>query len=144
METGTILEVYYEGEEITDKISEGYEVPKGSTLEFIVSERGGGTVPLPDLVCLKFSEAEFIIKSNDLSLGSIIPDATIRDQKTAYVWKQAPKYSNSTMLKLGSQIDVYITQNVPENCLSKVKTDSKKLPPKRISPEGKRRFLNVF
>ncbi len=123
LEANTILEVYYEGEKITNKIADGYEVKKGSTVEFIVSEKGGGTVPIPDLVCMKFTEAEFNVKGYDLSIGSIIPDATITDQNSAHVWKQTPKYSSSTMLKIGSQIDIYITQNIPENCISKTDID---------------------
>lgn len=119
LEANTILEVFYEGENITNKLADGFEVPKGSTVEFIVSEKGGGTVPVPDLVCMKFSDAEFYVKSFDLSMGSIIPDATVSDQTNAYVWKQTPKYSPTSMLALGSQIDIYITQYIPENCDSK-------------------------
>ncbi len=133
LEPNTILEVYYEDEKITNKIAESYEVLKGSTVEFIVSERGGGTVPVPDLVCLVFTEAEFIVKSSDLSIGSIIPDATITDQSKAYVWKQTPKHSATSMLNLGTQIDIYITQNIPENCISN--TDPAIIiPPKKRSP----------
>ena len=120
LESNTILEVFYEEERITNKIAEGFEVKKGSTVEFIVSEKGGGTVPIPNLVCMKFTEAEFNVKGYDLSVGSIIPDATVTDESNAYVWKQTPKYSSSAMLKIGSQIDIYITQNIPENCISKI------------------------
>jgi len=122
-ETNTILEVYYNGEEITDEISEGFQVKKGSTIEFVVSQRGGGTVPIPDLVCMKFTEAEFNVKNYDLSIGSIISDATITDQNAAYVWKQTPKFTRFSKLKIGSQIDIYITQNIPENCISESESD---------------------
>ena len=140
LEPGTILEVYYDHEKITEQIAEGFEVPKGSTLEFIVSERGGGTVPIPNLVCMKFSEAEFNVKGYDLSIGSIIKDATVTDESTAYVWKQTPKYSRSNMLKLGSQIDIYITQNIPENCVSKVDPAISNPPKKKIAEEENEDF----
>lgn len=140
LEPGTILEVYYNGEKITDEVGNGFEVIKGTTVEFIVSERGGGTVPIPDLLCMKFSEAEFIVKSNDLSIGSIIPDATVTDQNNAYVWKQTPKFSRSTMLKLGSQIDIYITQNIPENCISEDDSKLNTPPNKRIPTEENEDF----
>jgi eukaryotic-like serine/threonine-protein kinase len=144
-EPGTILEIIYEGEKVYDvkrinKLTDGFNVPKGSTIEFIVSERGGGTVPIPNLVCMKFSEAEFIVKSNDLSIGSIIPDATVTDEANAYVWKQTPKFSRATMLKLGSQIDIYITQNIPENCISDTDSDLSSPPSNRRSDEENEDF----
>ncbi len=138
LEPNTILEVYYDGEKLYDEkrtnlIAEGFEIPKGSTIQFIVSERGGGTVPIPNLVCMKYTEAEFNIKGFDLSMGSVIPDATVTDQNSAYVWKQTPKYSSFSMLRIGSQIDIYITQNIPENCISKDDSDVA-IPPKKRKP----------
>jgi len=139
-EPNTILEVYYDGEEITDQISEGFKVKKGSTLEFIVSQRGGGTVQIPDLICMKFTEAEFNVKNYDLSIGSIIQDATITDQNSAYVWKQTPKYSQFSKLKVGSQIDIYITQNIPENCISESEYDETTPPSNSNSSEENEDF----
>ena len=140
LEPNTILEVMYDGKKITDEIGDGFEIPKGSTVEFIVSEKGGGTVNIPNLVCMKFTEAEFNIKGFNLSLGSVIPDATVTNRNNAYVWKQIPQYSRAKMLKLGSQIDIYITQNIPENCISKSDFDRVDPPPKRLSTDENEDF----
>lgn len=128
----TILEVFYDGENISEQIPEGFKVPKGSIVEFIVSERGGGTVAMPDLVCMEFSVAEFNVKNYGLNIGAIIPDASVTDESTAYVWKQHPKFSTSSVLDVGAQIDIYLTQNVPEDCIPEGESD----PSGNDTPEG--------
>lgn len=116
LERNTILEVYYNGEEITDKLSEGYEVPKGSTVQCVVTKRGGGSVPVPELVCKKYSEATFLVSNISLNVGSVIADNTVTNERSAYVWKQTPRYSPSGRMRVGEQIDIYLTQFRPASC----------------------------
>lgn len=116
LEPYTILEVYYEGEEITNKISDGFEVPKGSDVECVITKRGGGTVPVPELVCKKYEAANFLVGNFNLNIGSVIADQTVTDESTAYVWRQVPRYSASGRMRVGEQIDIYITQFKPKNC----------------------------
>ena len=77
LEPNTILEVYYEEERITDKLRDGYKVPMGSTLDFIVTERSGGSVKIPQLVCKSFDAANFLMGNYNLNIGSIIADGTV-------------------------------------------------------------------
>lgn len=116
LEPNTILEVYYNGEKITDKLNEGYSIPKGSTVQCEVTQRGGGTVPVPELVCKKYDAASFLVGTFNLSIGSVIADNTVTDQNTAYVWRQVPRYSASGNMKVGEQIDIYLTQYKPRDC----------------------------
>lgn len=117
LEPNTILEVYYEGEDITKKINKGFNVPKGSTIQCVVTQRGGGTVPIPELVCKKFDAATFLVGNFNLNIGSVIPDNTVTDQSSAFVWRQVPRYSSSGNMRVGEQIDIYITQFKPRDCV---------------------------
>jgi len=116
LEPKTILEILYKGDTITEKLRKGFEVDKGETVEFIITERGGGTVDIPNLICQKYQAAQFIVDNYNLSVGSIIEDATVTNRGTAYIWRQKPAYSSSRTLRIGQQIDLYITQNKPDDC----------------------------
>lgn len=116
LEPYTILEVYFEEEEITTKLNEGFEVPKGSTIQCVITKRGGGTVPVPELICKKKEEADFLIGNFNLNIGSVIKDNTVTNEATAYVWRQVPRYSPSSKMRVGEQVDIYLTQFKPKNC----------------------------
>jgi len=116
LEENTILEVMYDGDTITDELDSKYRIPKGSLVEFIVTERGGGMVPIPDLICQKYDGARFVIGNFNLNVGSIIEDATVTNTNQAYIWKQVPRYSRGEKLRIGEQIDIYLTQQKPDNC----------------------------
>ena len=116
LEVNTILEVLYKGEDVTSQLKDGVEVEMGSTVEFVVTERRGGTVQIPNLVCKKVDAATFLVQNYNLSIGSVVADATVTDQNSAYVWRQVPRYSSSGSMRIGEQIDLYITQYKPDNC----------------------------
>lgn len=112
----TILDVIYNGEKITDQLSAGYKAARGSTIDLIVSEKGGTSIVIPNLICKKFDAAKFVITSFNLSLGTITKDNTVTDELNAYVWKQVPAYSLNTTIRIGEQVDVYLTQKPPAGC----------------------------
>lgn len=116
LEPNTILKVIYEGEDITEKLRDGFSVPKGKTLEFVVTERGGGRVPVPQLICKKYDAGVFLIGNFNLNVGSVIEDATVTDKYTAYIWKQRPQNGGGRTLRVGEQVDIYLTQYPPDNC----------------------------
>lgn len=111
----TILYCYYKGDKITETdLKNGIRIPKGSTLEFVITERGGGTVEVPDFTCKQLSAAEFLISTLQLNIGNIKPDVTVTDQTTAYVYNQNPEPGQ--MIRVGEQVDLYITQDIPLGC----------------------------
>ncbi len=116
LEPETILEVIYEGENITNKLADGFDVRKGDTVYCVVTKRGGGSVPVPELVCKQYEEASFLIGNFNLNIGSIVKDNTVTDEGTAYVWRQVPRYSPAGKMRVGEQIDIYLTQNKPQDC----------------------------
>ncbi|MEL6923022.1 MAG: PASTA domain-containing protein [Bacteroidota bacterium] len=113
----TILYLYYNGKKITEAdISKGVKIPMGSTLDFVVTTRGSTTVETPDLVCMRYSEARFMVENYKLNVGSIIEDQTITNKETAYVWKQVPQYAASKKIRMGAFVDLYLTQYKPDQC----------------------------
>ena len=113
-EPGTILEVLYQGDTITNEIREKpLMFPEGSELEFIISKRSDDNVNVPDIMCKTYREAQFILENRDLNFGSIIKDQTVVDKNKAYIWKQEPQLGS---LPFGANVNIWITQNFPDGC----------------------------
>lgn len=113
----TILYVNYKGKKYSDDdIRKGVKVPEGENIELVVTERSSIMVDMPDLKCLQYAEAKFLLQTYDLNLGDIIPDATVKDEKQAFIWKQKPTFSTGKMVKKGQAVNLYLTQFKPGNC----------------------------
>lgn len=113
----TILYIMIDGKKYTDDdISKGISIAEGKLVDLVVTDQGGTFTDLPDLKCLSYSEAKFILDSYNLNLGSAITDATIKDQKNAYVWKQRPAYAGGKTINVGASVDLFLTQFKPKNC----------------------------
>lgn len=111
----TILYFYFKGEKITEgDVKNGVRIPKGSTLEFVITERGGGIIEIPDFTCMQLSAAEFLIATLNLNIGAIKADVTVSDQAAAYVYNQRPEPGQS--IRVGEQVDLYITREPPLGC----------------------------
>lgn len=111
----TILHFFYKDEKITESdLKNGVRIPKGSTLNFVITEKGGGIVSVPELTCKQLSAAEFLITTLDLNIGNIRPDVTVVDQTTAYIYNQKP--GPGQKIRVGEQVDLYITQELPLGC----------------------------
>ena len=80
-----------------------------------MTTKGGGRVNVPNLVCKKYSEAEFIIGGSKLDV-SVIQDGTVTSLEDAYIWKQSPSYSAGRTLGVGGVIDVWVTKRPPSDC----------------------------
>jgi len=112
----TILEIRYDGENITDKVGKGYRVPMGSTLEFVVSDRGGGTVEIPNLVCKNYDAAKFLIQNYGLKVGKVTVGEGANDPATSYVESQNPSFRTGKQIDIGAPIDLVLVSTIPENC----------------------------
>jgi len=111
----TILYFYFKGEKITESdLKNGVRVPKGSLLEFVITERGGGIIEIPDFTCMQLSAAEFLIATLNLNIGAIKADVTVSDQAAAYVYNQRPEPGQS--IRVGEQVDLYLTREPPLGC----------------------------
>ena len=136
LEPNTILEVYYKDKDITSLLNDGYDILKGDTIQCVVTKRGGGSVPVPELVCKKYDAATFLIGNFNLNIGSVISDNTVTDENSAYVWRQVPRYSATGKMRVGEQIDIYLTQYKPRSCTGQgVNIESPEPVEKPVSPQ---------
>ncbi len=119
----TIIAVLYRGDTITQKIRQGYSVEVGAMVDFVVTEEETLTVNVPDCMCKTFDAVRFIIEASGLSLGTVVKDATVTNQETAYIWKQTPKYNPNEIMRKGESIDLYLTQEKPKSCSEVIEED---------------------
>lgn len=116
LEPNTILYFYYKDRKITDQdLRDRIKLPRGSLLEFVITERSADFVEIPNLVCKTYEAASFVISANNLAIGNIIGE--VSDLNSAYVWKQDPEYVEFQTIRMGEQINLYVTQDRPAGCL---------------------------
>ncbi|GLR16729.1 PASTA domain-containing protein [Portibacter lacus] len=117
-EPNHILEVYYKGERIIS--SEGRDadinIEKGGTLEFVLSKRYGGEMGIPNVECMEYESAFFLIENLKLKVSEIINSGVITDQSTAYVIAQDPAFTPDGLIQIGDEIKLTISQEKPANC----------------------------
>ncbi len=113
LEENTILH-FFDGEtKVTDAmIRNGYEVPQGSLLEFVVSVRQTGEVKVPDLKCKRFGVVEFLLDGSDLIVGTV--HGNVSDRSEAFVVRTEPP--GGKMVAVGSRFDIYLSESLPDNC----------------------------
>lgn len=113
-----ILEVYYNGQKIISKEGreEDVKIEKGGTLEFILSKRYGGEMSIPDVECMDYESAFFLIENLKLKVGKIRSQGPITDQSAAYIVSQFPIYDPEGLIKIGDEIELTLSQEKPANC----------------------------
>lgn len=116
----SILYFYHNGKKIMEReVKAGYYVMPGDVLEFVVTQQTSNELQVPDLVCMNYSAAEFLISSSNLIIGTVNEEGSISNQNTAYVSRQEPAAGEP--VQMGMQITVWITQGLPDGC---TETDS--------------------
>ncbi|MEL6273618.1 MAG: PASTA domain-containing protein [Bacteroidota bacterium] len=112
-EEETILHFYFDDRKITDDdLRRGVEVPVGATLDFVVTVRQTGEVRVPDLVCQRYGEATFEVSATNLAVGQVNLEGPNRN--SAFVTKTEP--AAGQMVKVGTTIDIYLSQDQPDGC----------------------------
>ncbi len=114
---GQILEVRYNGTMIVNDRGrkKDVEVEKGAVLEFIISERSGGSVTIPDLICQEYSAARFLLESIGLAVGDITYAGDVLDIESAYVISQVPSAADGSIGR-GQIIHLEISSTKPKDC----------------------------
>ncbi|NBC08738.1 MAG: PASTA domain-containing protein [Bacteroidetes bacterium] len=114
-EPNSIRYLLYNGRKIdNDMLRRGVKVPKGSTLEFVVTERITNDVALPDLVCKTYDAAAFMLSSANLVVKETI--GAEGNEQRAYVYRQEPPFEAGKMVAKGSAVTLYLSENRPANC----------------------------
>ena len=112
-EDGTILYMYYDDRKITDEdLRAGVQVPMGSTIDFVITQRRGDNVRLGDYRCQTYGTAEFAINGSQLVIGRVIGEVANRNE--AYITRTDP--GPGTSLATGAKVDVYLSEARPADC----------------------------
>ncbi|MFQ5447774.1 MAG: hypothetical protein ACE5FF_12645, partial [Saprospiraceae bacterium] len=113
----TILYLIYDGKKVTEQqVKKGFDVMMGSTLEFVVTERLSNEMEVPQLLCMTFDAAQFLVSSSNLNVGQVFKDESVTDRNSAYVYRQEPAYASGLTIQMGAQINVWLTQALPDGC----------------------------
>ena len=87
----------------------GDEVPKGTVIDLLLGDGFGNTmVKVPMLINLTAEEALFVLNGTKLAKGSVSFDRDVNDTTTAVVYKQWPQAGDSTTLKQGETVDIFL------------------------------------
>lgn len=91
----------------------GHRVLKGATIDLVVGQGlSKEQVPVPYLIGLTANEANELLKSKSLNVGSLNfdpPAETEEDSLMAQVFKQYPTYDEEPSIFMGSSVDLYLT-----------------------------------
>jgi D-alanine-D-alanine ligase len=114
-EPNTIQYLLYNGRKVdNDMLRRGMKVPKGSTLEFVVTERITNNVALPNMICKPYDAAAFLISSANLVIKETV--GAEGNEQNAYVYRQEPPFQSGQMVPKGSAVTLYLTESRPVNC----------------------------
>ena len=87
----------------------GDAIAKGSVIDFVLGDGIGSTeVIIPNLSGLTYDEAEFVLKGSGLIAGIVEFDSGVRDSAKAIVYRQSPTPGDTTQLKQGESIDLFL------------------------------------
>lgn len=113
-----ILAVVLEGDTIISQRRKpgNRTIYKGATLGLVVSKDVSESVRIPDLVCQTFTQADFLMKANQLTWGQIMLDDNVTNRHSAYVYRQHPVPEQGVLLTKGDTIRIWLTQARPASC----------------------------
>ena len=93
-------------------VQPGDKFIKGTVIDLLVgSGLGDERIAVPYLKWLSFEEAETKLLSHSLNLGLVIYDEEVTDTTAALVYRQSPQPSHDPVLRLGTTIDIWLTND---------------------------------
>ncbi|MEO7174370.1 MAG: PASTA domain-containing protein [Saprospiraceae bacterium] len=112
-----ILEVIYAGVTVDNGDIKANEtnIEIGGTLDFILSRAEGGELPIPDLICKRYSEAEFFTQTINMKLEPIA-DSDVKNMEDAFIYDQQPKFEPAAKISMGETIKVFLKKERPIEC----------------------------
>lgn len=121
-----VLEIRKAG--FDEALEAGAQLPKGSSVDLLVTDGYGNTrVAVPNLEGMRWSEAEFVLRANNLVEGRTVYGAEIldgQDSLRARVYRQEPQSGDAAYIKEGSMINLWLG------------SDSLHFPPEGQDPSG--------
>lgn len=117
-EPDMILGAFYKGKSlltVNNETVKNINIPKGETIDFILSTNQGGETSLPDLTCQTVSGARFILSRSKLNIN-IIEEGEIDDLSDSYIIRQDPSLNDMINIPMGETITVYVSKTKPAIC----------------------------
>ena len=96
----------------------GAKVHMGSSINLVLGDGiGNALMNVPDLTGMTLNDARSYLRSLNLSVGAIVPDADVQDRNNAYVYHQNPATESpageQNKIHPGQAIDVYLSTQQP-------------------------------
>lgn len=115
--TGYIMGAIYNGDTILSSEFEksDFKLPKGGTIEFILSTDTGADLPVPNVTCLTYAAASFLLSSLGLIMDEVEEDV-INDKNSSWVTHQEPIYDDVTRIKSGDTVVIFLNSKKPGSC----------------------------
>jgi beta-lactam-binding protein with PASTA domain len=102
-----VLDMQYLG----SSIQPGVKIGKGTAVDLVLGDGlGGESIDMPDLTGLTLEEANNLLQSSSLTLGSVVYMGSISDSVSAKVVRQNPPYTEGATINGGQPIDLFIRQ----------------------------------
>jgi beta-lactam-binding protein with PASTA domain len=105
----SVLDQEYKGE----SIKPGTKIQQGSEITLVLGNGVGTEFVVPDLFGLSYLEARAALSQAGLLVGSVVPDADVRDTLGAFVYRQNPDrfdYNKQiNRIRQGQTIDIWIS-----------------------------------
>ena len=118
----SVLDQLFKGE----SIKPGTKIQQGSEITLVLGNGVGTEFIVPDLFGLTYREARAALSQSGLLVGSVVPDADIRDTLGAFVYRQNPDrfdYEKQVNhIRQGQIIDIWLS------ALKKDRVDSSAVP----------------
>lgn len=94
------------------EIKPGTLIDKGSRINLVVgSGLNQEEILLPSLIGFTRDEAINMLESNQLTVGAVVYDASVKDSANAIVFKQLPIYKMDTYISTGQSVDIFLTND---------------------------------
>jgi beta-lactam-binding protein with PASTA domain len=105
----SVLDQQYKGE----SIKPGTKIQQGSEITLVLGNGVGIEFIVPDLFGLSYREARSAISEAGLIVGSVVPDAEVKDTMNAFVYRQNPdRYDYEKQvnhIRQGQIIDIWLS-----------------------------------
>jgi len=111
----TVLEIFVDGKKL-DR-NKKHKLQANSKIELVIADGGGSEVNVPKVLCMQYSEAEFLIQGLNLNILTVEADGLVTDEATAYIYKQNPMPEPGLTLTVGDEVSVWLTEGMPPGCL---------------------------
>ena len=118
----SVLDVLYKGR----SVKKGEMLPLGSEIVLVLGNGMGNTkIDIPFLIGLTYSEALAVLQENGLTIGALVPDASVSDTTSAKVYKQIPEPNFGDQLRIGEPIDIFIKSTMTQEEIDAIKSTFK-------------------